>query len=290
MKFQLSISACVLALLVLSSSAWATGEFEPNDTLSTAAGPLEGGKTYNASFETENDVDWYLFYVKTYSQMDFSATMTKACGYSAEIRLYDLDGKFVNSFYAGNLNQTNHLLFTLSPGRYYLEFLYPDCPQDAYSFRVDPAAAITANRECGEAIVSKESVGPQLAKVAGELSKNGEKLVKPTEEVNADEAALAALSKRWEAFLVKWKSAMRKLSRAPRLRGYVRRSRRRSLLATKRRTSLQLKAQKDSLKRRLASAVAAQAKVLEQRASLQAVETQGKSTLSQAEAQIVAHC
>jgi hypothetical protein len=291
MSFRWSITACVLALLVFSSSASATGEFEPNDTRETATGPLEGGKTYSATFETENDVDWYLFYVKTYSQMDFSATMTKSCGYHAGFELRDLDGKPINFFSAGSVNQTNHLLLTLNPGRYYFEVIYDsECPKDTYSFQIDPAAAITPNRECGEAIVSKEAVGPQLAKVAGELSKNSEKLAKPSEEVKADEASLSALDKRWEKFLVGWKSAVRRLTRNHRLRGYVRRQRMRSLLAEKRRTNLRLKAQKDSARRKLASVQAAQAKVLEQRAGLQAVEAQNKTTLSQAEAQIAAHC
>jgi hypothetical protein len=291
MSFRWSITACVLALLVFSSSASATGEFEPNDTRGTATGPLEGGKTYSATFETENDVDWYLFYVKTYSQMDFSATMTKSCGSHAGFELRDLDGKPINFFSAGSVNQTNHLLLTLSPGRYYFEVTYDsECPKDTYSFQIDPAAAITPNRECGEAIVSKEAVGPQLAKVAGELSKNSEKLAKPSEEVQADEASLAVLEKHWEKFLVKWNASVRRLARNHRIRGYVKRRKMRSLVASKRKTNLRLKAQEDSAKRKLASARAAQAKVLEQRTSLESVEAQSKSTLSQAETQIAAHC
>ncbi len=66
-----------LALLMFASSASATGEFEPNDNRDTAYGPLEGGVPYTATIDTENDVDWYVFYVKTYSQMDFSSTLVK---------------------------------------------------------------------------------------------------------------------------------------------------------------------------------------------------------------------
>lgn len=289
MKFQLCIGGCLVALLVFSSSAWATGEFEPNDSRETAAGPLEGGKAYSAGFETDNDIDWYVFYVKTYSQMDFSAGIASGHEYTeAYIELLEKDGEYVSSFYSGELNKTNHLLRTLSPGRYYLKM--EGATKDTYNFRVDPAAAITPNRECGEAIVSKESVGPQLAKVAGELGKNSEKLAKPSSEVTADEARLAALDKRWETFLAQWKSAVRKLSRRRGIPGYVRRQKMRSLLATKRRTNLQLKSMKDSTKRDLAADQKAQAPVLEQRAGLQAVEAQAKAAQSQAEAQIAAHC
>jgi len=290
MRFLSSIAACAVALLVFASSASATGEYEPNDTLATAAGPLEGGKSYEATFETENDVDWYVFYVKTYSQMDFSATMTKSCGYHAIFYLLDLDGKSINSFSAGSVNETRHLLFTMNPGRYYFKVEYGGCPKDTYSFRIDPAAAITSNRECGEAIVAKEAVGPQLAKVAGELTKNSEKLAKPNSEVTADEAHLAALDERWEKFLTQWKSAVRKLSRRHGIPGYVRRQKMRSLLAAKRRTNLRLKSMKDSTKRDLAADQKAQAPLLEQRAGLQAVEAQTKTAQSQAEAQIAAHC
>lgn len=133
-------------------------------------------------------------------------------------------------------------------------------------------------------------MGPQLAKVAGELTKNSEKLTKPNSEVTADEAHLAALDQRWEKFLTQWKSAVRKLSRRHGIPGYARRQKMRSLLAAKRRTNLRLKSMKDLTKRDLAADQKAQAPLLEQRAGLQAVEAQTKTAKSQAEAQIAAHC
>lgn len=290
MGLRLSISVFVLALLVFAPSALATGEFEPNDSRDTAYGPLEGGKPYAATFETDNDVDWYVFYVKTYSQMDFSATMVSVTGSSgrAYLRLRDKDGHSLDSFSSGYLNQTEHLLPTLNPGRYYLEV--EGETKDVYRIQIDPAAAITPNRECGEAIVSKESIGPTLTKVAGELAKNSERLAKPSKEVKADEGRLVSLDRQWETFLTQWKSAVHRLKHRPGIPGYVRRQKMRSLLASKRRTNLRLRSMKDSAKRDLATDQSAQAKVLEQRAGLQAVESQAKSTQSQAEAQIAAHC
>lgn len=293
MRFHLGICACVAALLVFSSSAWATGEFELNDSRDTAYGPLEGGKSYAATFETENDNDWYVFYIRTYSQMDFSATAVGASTCArADFDLLDKDGKVINGFDSGYINETNHLQVTLDAGRYYFEVEsnYGGCNGDVYSFRIDPAAAVTPSRECGEAIVSKQAVGPQLAKVAGELSKNSERLAKPTEMVRADEAVLAAISTKREKFLAKWKTAVRRLGRQHWLPGYVRRQRMRSLLASKRRTNLRLKAQENTAKRKLAAAQKAQAKVLEQRAGLQALEAQSKATQSQADALIATHC
>lgn len=293
MRLGLSITAFALSLLVFAPSASATGEFEPNDSRDTAYGPLEGGKSYTATFETENDVDWYIFYVKTYSQMDFTASEVTNCQFhSVVFRLVDKDGKFVESFVAGPVNQVNHMRLTLNPGRYYFEVPNPRCENenDVYRFQIDPAASVTSNRECGEAIVSKESVGPTLTKVAGELVKNGERLAKPSKEVKADEGRLASLDKQWEKFLTQWKSAVRRLKHRYGIPGYVRRQKMRSLLASKRRTNLRLKSMKDSAKQDLATDQKAQAKVLEQRAGLQAVESQAKSTQSQAEAQIAAHC
>jgi hypothetical protein len=293
MRFSLGITVGLVALLMLAANALAVKEYEPNDTRDTAFGPLEGGKPYTATFETENDADWYVFYVKTYSQMDFTASEITNCEFrSVPFRLLDKDGKFVNSFSAGAVNQVNHLRLTLNPGRYYFEVDNPNCENenDVYRFQIDPVTAITANRECGEAIVSKESVGPTLTKVAGELAKNSERLAKPSKEVKTDEGRLAALDKRWEKFLTQWKSAVRRLKHRHGIPGYVRRQKMRSLLASKRRTNLRLRSMKNSAKRDLATDQKVQAKVLEQRAGLQAVEAQAKSTQSQAEAQIVAHC
>lgn len=290
MRSLLGICACVAALLAFTANAWATGEFEPNDTRDTASGPLAGGTDYTATFETNNDVDWYLFYLRSYSQMDISATLVSGCD-SAAIELLDKDGKELQYFYSGDVNgETRHLMTTLAAGRYYFEVHRTGCVGDSYRLRIDPAAAVTANRECGEAIVAKESIGPQLAKVGGELTKVNEKLVKPNEQVAGDEAGLAALKGEWERFLLKWKAAVRHLARRRGMPGYMRRARKRSLLSAKRRKSLELRSKRTTLEKKLEAAKAAQAKVLEQKAGLEALQAQAKSTQSQAEAQIAAHC
>ena len=291
MRLIWSSMACALTLLVFASSAPATGEFEPNDTRDTAYGPLEGGTPYTATFDTENDVDWYVFYVKTYSQMDFSATLVKSeHNNSFLVELLNKDGSYVHDFYSGEVNETRHLLYTLNPGRYYLKINGAYRTKDVYRLQIDPASAITANRECGEAIVSREDVDPQLAKVTGEIGKVNEKLAKPNERVASDEASLAALNRKREKFLVKWKRAVHKLARNHRLRGYLRHRRTRSLNASKRSFNRRLNSEKSSVKKKLAKDQEAQAKVLEQRSGLETVEAQNKSALSSAESQIAAHC
>lgn len=51
--------AVVITSLIPASSASAQA-FEPNDSFNTASGPLTAGTTSSASFETQNDVDYYL--------------------------------------------------------------------------------------------------------------------------------------------------------------------------------------------------------------------------------------
>lgn len=285
----ITLSVAGLLMLLLAAGAWATGEYEPNDNRDTVAGPLEGGKSYTATIETDNDVDWYVFYVKTYSQMDISATMVKSESECRAIyRLLDKDGRYIDSFVSGFVNETRHLLLTLTPGRYYLEV--DSCTKDSYRFRIDPSTAITASRECGEAIVAKDAVGPQLAKVAGELSENGEELAKASGVANEAKATLLGLDRRWAKFNAKWKAEMRKLNRRHWSSGYAKRRKRRNLIATKRRTNQRLQAEKATAKRDLATARTARGKVIEERSGLQSLETQHKSTFSQAESQIALHC
>lgn len=195
---KLGAALVVLGLLVLSVlaiDARAGGEFEPNDTRATAFGPLAGGVSYDGTFETDNDVDWFVFYIKTYSQMDFSATMTEigqlnrsgsTC--SALLRLRDKDGMIMEfdgllgteGFAAGGLDETDHLRVTLNPGRYYFEiYRFDGCADgDSYQFQIDPAAAITPSAICGESIVARDAVVPQLAEAEGKLKANAKVLGK----------------------------------------------------------------------------------------------------------------
>jgi hypothetical protein len=234
------------------TSALASGEYESNDLRDTAFGPLSGGVEYTATYETDNDVDWYLFYVKTYSQMDFSATsIGSSCAYfDTYMSLYDKDGESLDSIYFGALNETQHRYLTLSPGRYYLATGNDDCTTHRYRFRIDPAASITTSRECGEAIVARDSIVPQLAKTNEELLDNGEDLARAT-------AAVKRAGK-----------TLRRLQKQPRASSYSRRAAR----------------------RRLAAARKSREAVVRTRSGIQSAATQQQQALSAAEGTIAATC
>jgi hypothetical protein len=280
-----------LLAMMFCASAFAAGEYEPNDDRASSAGPLKGGKWYSATFETENDVDWYLFYVKTYSQLDFSAEMTKSCGYNAYIRLLDLDGEFVDSFTAGDVSQTRHMLRTLTAGRYYLEIDYSrNCPKDTYKFRIDPATALTTSRECGEAIVAKDAVGPLLAKVSEEVGESNAALATANASTGEARATLLRLNTRWAKFQAKWNKAVKKLNRKRSWSGFLKRHKRRRLIATKRRVNRRLQAAKGPAKRELVEAKEARAEVAQERGGLLTLQAQHTATVTQADAQIAVHC
>jgi hypothetical protein len=273
--FGATLGVAVLLTLVFGASAFAVKEYEPNDTRETAAGPLEGGKPYTATFETDNDVDWYVFYIKTYSQMDFTATEVTNCDYhSVYLRLLDKDGKSIESFSAGPVNQVNHLHLTMEPGRYYFEVRNPGCSNenDVYRFQIDPAASITPSHDCGEAIVAKGALAPQVTKVTGELGKNDAALAKAEGAVKSAKDAFFKLKGQLEATL-------RRLKRTGRATPYRKRRARNRVAGPKRRAIQELAAAKES-----------RAKVLEERAGLQALEAQNAAALSQAEGQIAATC
>lgn len=271
---SLALVACLLTMLTFATPAKAAGEFELNDTRETAYGPLEGGKSYTATFETGNDVDWYVFYIKTYSQMDFSATMVKSCEDYARISLYDKDGNYERSFETGNVNETNHLLQTMNPGRYYFEVeRHYSCTGDRYSFRIDPAASITSSRECGEAIVSKDAVGPELAAVNEELAKNGEALATTAQAVHEAKRQLRRANKK----------AQRLKKRLKQIKQSGKRRRVRSKLR-------QTRSAVQSARRQLDEAKAERRPVWNQKRSLETVLTQHQQAIASADAQIAAHC
>ncbi|HEX5989375.1 MAG TPA: hypothetical protein VFY75_04085 [Solirubrobacterales bacterium] len=74
--------AAIAALLMLFAADRASAQppFEPNDSLLTAAGPLANNTTYTAADETENDVDYFYFYVTTPSTAQLTFTLTNLGG------------------------------------------------------------------------------------------------------------------------------------------------------------------------------------------------------------------
>jgi hypothetical protein len=276
------LGVVVLSLLMLGSSARAAGEYEPNDSRDTSYGPLAGGTWYTATFETDNDVDWYVFYIKTYSQMDFSAGMvsSKREYSSAYLALYDKDGKQINYLVSGEVNEVRHLYLTLPPGRYYFEVQrepYEASTGDSYKFRIDPATAITTSRECGEAIVAKDAVVPQLAEVNQEVAKKNEELAAKATVVHEAKKDLSQASKKAQRLRAK----VKRLRRLHRPGWYLRRVRAQLLQA------------RDEVQRateELERAKEGRQPVWQEKVKLEAVAGQHQQEITDAEGQIAAHC
>lgn len=285
------VLAMVAALtLALAGGAQAKGEYEPNDTRETAHGPLLGEKDYVAEIDTENDVDWYLFYVKTYSQMEFVTTMLKSDGCSVLYRLYDKDGEQLETgtFRSGHVEKTERFHLTMNPGRYYLK-VDLCAPGDRYRFRVNPAAALTSDRACGEAIVARDTATPLLTEASAELGNTAGSLAAANTAVRESKEDLAKLKRRWEKGKARWRKMKRRIKRHSESPRFQHRERRR-LRRSRARLNRTLPVAKRSARSELATASETRAKVLAKRAPLQVLVTQHTNAKVQAEAQIAASC
>ncbi len=57
------LAVLALALALPASALGADAEYEPNDGIDQAYGPLAANTNYNGTISTENDRDWYIVYV-----------------------------------------------------------------------------------------------------------------------------------------------------------------------------------------------------------------------------------
>lgn len=288
--------ACLWAVLTLPAIAQAAGEYEPNDGRDNAYGPLAGGTEYTATFETANDTDWYVFYVKTYSQMDVSAekisNVEEFCEFST-VQLYDKDGNVVRS---GSTNMssglaTNHIHVTLSPGRYYFQALRDQaCVGDRYRFRIEPASAITTSQDCGEAIVTRETVTPLVGPLNEKLARNGESLAEKVQSVNEAKKRLRHAAKKAQRLHRKTKRLEKQLRKRKRLGNRAARRRMSKRHLALRRKLVQLQAETRRARDRLNEAKAARSPVWSEKVNLEALSQQYQRELSGAEGQIASSC
>lgn len=278
--FCVIFGVVVLLLLTLGASAWATSEYEPNDSRETAYGPLAGGTWYTAGIDTVNDDDWYLFYVKTYSQIEFQATAAAGSSGSSYFYIYGKDGEEIDTGCCGAAlftegEEVDRLPLTMTPGRYYLQV---GGSQGArYKFRIDPATSITTSRECGEAIVAKELVAPQLADVNQELAKNAEALATKAAAVHEAKQDLGRASKKAQRLRAK----VKRLHRLHRPNWYVNRIR-----AKLRQARSEVQGATEELER----AKEERRPVWQEKVNLEAVAGQHQQEIADAEEQIAAHC
>ena len=178
-----------VVLVTLLTPGLASGQaFEPNDTSEQATGPLTGGRDYEGSKETENDVDFFYFNTAGQQQLDISVTGLSAECTNFFVGLYDFSGETLLSeaeadFSGSSGPSTDHILYS-APGRRQFVLRAEDGSYSGdevgcrYRFRIDPPSAVTA-----------ESPGVTVALNATEgsddvqsLALNGEQVAPPSSE------------------------------------------------------------------------------------------------------------
>jgi hypothetical protein len=90
-----SVVMVILALLPVAT-ANAAGEYEPNDDIVAATGPMVGERSYGGTLETEQDEDWFWMPIAGQQQITFHAQfLDDVCwlGGQAEASLIDQSGK-----------------------------------------------------------------------------------------------------------------------------------------------------------------------------------------------------
>lgn len=146
----LVLTAC-LAVGVAGPSGAQASAFEPNDSIGQATGPLSGGTSYQAAMETANDQDWYLLLTSPgEQQLDITLTDTapNTC-FGQTMNLVDADGRILQQVDVTESGDSGHIRQSVAGAtRYYLQvtpYNVGPCigPTATYSFRVDPAGALT---------------------------------------------------------------------------------------------------------------------------------------------------
>jgi hypothetical protein len=130
-------ASIAMALLASSAVAPAAGPYEPNESISAAAGPLLQGTIYGASIETASDADFFFFYV-TDAESDVSLTVANKGGGSPGA---DFDARIVDALgmTLGNTvpylrsGESRAATLTLPIGKYFVEVAANEGSGDSYS-------------------------------------------------------------------------------------------------------------------------------------------------------------
>ena len=118
MRFLVALTTLVMSALLGASSAAA----EPNDTRAEADGPILSGTTYQGTIGTENNVNWWVFYTGATTQLDIAlmGLGPEDC-FGPYMNLTDTDGEIIEQSYNVNRNETEHILYTVGAGTFYVE-------------------------------------------------------------------------------------------------------------------------------------------------------------------------
>lgn len=143
----------VLLVLAAPTFARASGEYEPNDDISTAVGPLSAGTVYHGSLETDQDEDWFWAPFGAQQQITVSAAFRNAAcnDRSARLDVFDGSGKKLaelNSILQEDEGEAQQFKYTTPPApqAFFFQFrrgsgaLAPPCE---YDFTISPAMALS---------------------------------------------------------------------------------------------------------------------------------------------------
>lgn len=114
-----AIAAALLAAFALGGTAAAS-----NDTVVGASGPILNGQTYEESIATENDVDWWVFYTGASTALDVALLgLGPDDCFGPTMNLTDANGEVLAQSDEANRNETEHILYTVGPGTFYVQVL-----------------------------------------------------------------------------------------------------------------------------------------------------------------------
>jgi hypothetical protein len=115
------IALFTLVLLGIGGVA-SSGTAQANDTRAEASGPILNGAVYQDTTGTENDIDWWVFYTGASTQLDIAlAGLGPDDCFGPYMNLTDSDGEIIDQSYNVNRNETEHILYTVGTGTFYVE-------------------------------------------------------------------------------------------------------------------------------------------------------------------------
>lgn len=177
------------AALAFAAPATAAGPYEPNDTYDTAWGALEAGTTYSGVHETDNDDDYFYFYLPQRTQLQVQASNPGNGGEDgACVEIYqqfhsgvDDDSSLV--YVNPDPGETQSDFVTLDRGKYILGVVAHftgafDCEGafagEAYSFKLLPSGVTSTYepfaQQCSAAQSESSAADAELQRLEAELA------------------------------------------------------------------------------------------------------------------------
>ena len=173
---------------MLAPSAQAAGPYELNDSFNAAYGPLVAGTAYSGAFETENDADYFYFYLPVLTQLQFQLVTPGGNMGENSIRIYHafLDGENrQESYLEVEPGSTGTGAVTLERGKYFAVVCSESSCLDArigdsYSFTLLPPGITSTYEpfaaECAAAHAPALAAGGALTVAKQSLAKAVRKL------------------------------------------------------------------------------------------------------------------